>query len=356
MSRSPAQLGRKDWYGPDPEEPSALQRRLTAAASATRLAGRRFVDRARRNPPGFPATTPYPKVFVVGCGRSGTTWVQECLTGSDAIVSTQESHAYEYIYEPLRISGNTHAAWSHILNRYEMGRRLQRWTGLYWWITRDQLLEIASTALSMRNRPPEAVAQDSIRATFDSWYLAQASKGRVLLEKTPGHVMYGAQILDAFPEARIVEVVRDGRDVCVSLEKIAQTMQWPPTRREAQIELWKRAIETGEELHRHPLAPGRVIRVYYEDMLADPRRELTRLFAALDVSTTASEIERISATNNIAIQNPKVNGQRRKGVAGDWRNEFTADDIALFETLAGDVARRIGYDDMGRVREASGPR
>ncbi len=333
-----------------------MQRRLTAAAGATRLVHRRLVDRAHRNPPGFPATTPYPKVFVVGCGRSGTTWVQECLTGADAIVTTQESHAYEHVYEPLRASGNTPATWSHILNRYEMGRRRQAWTGLYWWITRDQLLSIASTALAMHGVPAETVAQQCIRATFDYWYAAAAHTGDVMVEKSPGHVAYGAQILEGFPEARIVEVVRDGRDVCVSLEKHAATMKWPPTRREAQIRLWTRAIEFGEQLQRHPLAPGRVIRVHYEDLSADSRRELTRLFAALDVAVPPDEIERIAATNDISARKVKAGGQRRKGVAGDWRNEFTADDIALFETLAGDIARRVGYDDVGRVREASGPR
>ena len=334
-----------------------MQRRVTAAAGATRLLRRRLVDRVRRHPPGFPPTTPYPKVFVVGCGRSGTTWVQECLTGAHQIVTTQESHAYEHIYEPLRTSGNTLATWSHILNRYEMGRRRQAWTGLYWWITRDQLLSIASTALSMRDvADSRAVAQECIRATFDYWFTASASADDVLLEKTPGHVAFGAQILEGFPEAKIVEVVRDGRDVCVSLEKHAATMKWPPTRREAQIRLWMRAIEFGEQLQQHPLAPGRVIRVYYEDLSADSRRELTRLFTALDVAVPPDEIERIAATNDISARKVKAGGQRRKGVAGDWRNEFTADDIALFETLAGETARRVGYDDIGRVREASGPR
>src|SRR5262245_36603636 len=32
--------------------------------------------RVRRRPRDLPAAPPYPKLFVVGCGRSGTSWVQ----------------------------------------------------------------------------------------------------------------------------------------------------------------------------------------------------------------------------------------------------------------------------------------
>jgi hypothetical protein len=157
-------------------------------------------------------------------------------------------------------------------------------------------------------------------------------------------------ILDWFPEARIIEVVRDGRDVCVSLEKHALTMDWPPTTRRGQIELWVRAIEHGRRLHADPRAAERVRRVHYEDLLSDPHAELTRLFDFCGIDVAADAIDGIIEANLISGQRTSEGGHRRKGVAGDWKIMLTPDDVTMFDELAGELSASVGYDESGRVR------
>jgi hypothetical protein len=343
-------LGRSDWFAPDPSEPSWLERQRLAASSAV-LVGRRTVVGRRPDGAGFRPPLAYPKVFVVGCGRSGTSWVQECLAAVPEVVSTQESHVYEQLYEPLVRAGNTPRTWARIVHRYQLDHRRQRWVGLYWWLTRDELLDVAAAAFAQRSEPVADVAQRAVTAILDAWHARCAAPGQTLLEKTPGHIAYGARILEGFPEAKIIEVVRDGRDVCVSLEKQAVSLRWPPTTREGQIRMWLRAIEHGEALQHHPAAPGRVVRVHYEDMLADPCGELARLFSAIDLTVNEEHIAGIVDEYDIGRWKNRGTGvHRRKGVAGDWKTEFSAADIQLFEELAGDTAHRIGYDASGRVR------
>jgi hypothetical protein len=292
----------------------------------------------------------YDKVFVVGCGRSGTTWVQECLSSAPEIVTTQESHAYENLYAPLLNAGNKVRTWSKILHRFDMDERRQRWVGLYWWVTRRDFIRVIERELSSRDTDLDAVAKSAVRSVFDSWFAGQGAPGRTLLEKTPGHVAYGPVILDHFPEARIIEVVRDGRDVCVSLEKHALTMDWPPTSRRGQIELWVRAIEHGRRLHDDPRWSERVRRVHYEDLLADPHTELTRLLQFCGVDVGPATLDEIIEANLISGQRTSEGGHRRKGVAGDWKNVLTPEDVALFDELAGELSTDLGYDGSGRVR------
>jgi len=354
MPRDREQLGRRDWYGPDPREPSRTERRLLAASGVASLASRSLTRRRGRSSDARDAPT-YRKVFVVGCGRSGTTWVQECLSTPATVTTTQESHAYENIYDPIRRLGNSPIAWARIVHHYLMDRRRQRWAGLYWWVTRRQLTDIAAAALAEGASSPEQTAQRAIHAVFDTWYSEHARPGQVLLEKTPGHIAYAHLILEEFADARIVEVMRDGRDVCVSLEKHAQTMHWPPTTRDAQIRMWKRCVEAGERLRLDPALGPRVFRVHYEDLRARPHRELSRLFEALDIAVTPTEIAEIVDVHDMSrVARRSEGGHRRKGAVGDWRTELSAEDVARFDELAGELARRVGYDDLGRVRASHG--
>jgi hypothetical protein len=344
-------LGRRDWNAPDPAPPAAWQRQLLSARNVATVATHRTAARLRRTPPRPESGLGYPKVFVVGCGRSGTSWVQDLLSGSSKVATNQESHIYEQIYTPLVTRGHSVRTWARVLHRYDMDERRQRWVGLYWWVTRRQLVDLIDGVVARPDLSPDAAARQVIEGILDTWYRNHARSGQVLLEKTPGHLGHGQVILDHFPEATMIEVVRDGRDVCVSLEKQAITLDWPPTSREAQIQMWKRNVERGEQLKSSPRFAPRVHRVHYEDLLADTETELARLFDVVNIDATPDEVSRIVEGNDISRHTGRGDGRhRRKGVSGEWRDELSSDDIALFDRLAGDTARAAGYDDRGRCR------
>src|SRR5262249_23262327 len=108
------------------------------------VAGRRVRGRtvARPDPP------PYRKLFVVGCGRSGTSWVQGVLAAPPGVIRTQESHAYEAVYAPVtRRSRASVNAWTKVLHRHDLSEREARWVGLHWWINRAHLLDLIDWGL-----------------------------------------------------------------------------------------------------------------------------------------------------------------------------------------------------------------
>jgi hypothetical protein len=317
------------------------RRKLVNSLSALRLVARHRLRSSRR---GSISAANVPKVFVVGCGRSGTSWVQDILAASGEVATTNESHAFETIYVPVtRTGASSPATWSKVLQRYDVGWREQRWTGLYWWVTRQELLDAVRDGLAAGTND-ETIALATIRSVLDRAFVSWGDEARVLVEKSPTHIFYAEHILSSYPEATIVEVVRDGRDVCISLEKQGLTLGWPPRRREDQIARWRRSVEAGQALHDDPRWKGRVLRVRYEDLHAQPIDEITRLyrFAGLDVDADeAAQVAEAASINNFADRGD--GRHRRKGAVGDWRHGLTEEDLAMIKREAGDLLEAVGY-------------
>ena len=78
------------------------------------------------------------------------------------------------------------------------------------------------------------------------------------IEKTPIHIKYIDKILEFFPEAKIVLMVKDGRDVVNSLYK-----RWK--RFDTSLLRWIEDNEAGLKYKNH----NSVLYVYYEDLIAD---------------------------------------------------------------------------------------
>lgn len=102
--------------------------------------------------------------------------------------------------------------------------------------------------------------------------------------------------------------------------------------------------------------PGTCL-VRYEDCLAQPAIELTRILRFLDEPIDLARIDEVvEETSFKAITSQKYDEEReagqtdnskfhRKGVAGDWTNHFNAQARELFEQIEGDSLRRLGYED-----------
>jgi hypothetical protein len=267
------------------------------------------------------------------------------LTTHPSVVSSSESHAYETIFEPVSARGHRSVrAWTKVLHRHDVSEREARWVGLHWWVNRATLLDLIGWALAAPD-DDDAVAERVIQGVFDSYFVEVGGDSqKTLLEKSPGHLRYAQRILRRYPEARVVEVVRDGRDVCVSLEMQALTAQWPPTARRAQIAMWSRAVRQGRALQADATVADRVLSVRYEDLKADPAAEIARLFEFAQLDASAAIVE--ATADRTDFRHRRLVGpghHNRKGEVGDWRNHFTPDDEALFRELAGEDFEAAGY-------------
>jgi hypothetical protein len=305
--------------------------------------------RATRRPLRPPDRRPYPKLFVVGCPRSGTTWVASMLQRHPRAIGTVESHAYDTVLGPFLFRGlRGDAGWRVVLTRYELMKSKPWGVGLHRYVSRPTFYRLVAAARAERLPSDVERAEWLIAWIYDRFFADRGGTGAdLLVEKTPRHQFYAERILRRFPEARLVEVVRDGRDVCVSMAARPRGERWPPRDRRDQVATWVEYVERGRRLAADPAFRGRVLQVRYEALQSDPVGGLRCLLTFAGLGCSDADAARIVAETEIARSRPaEAAGPPRRSArtaVGEWKAQFTVEDSALFERLAGVVSRELGY-------------
>ena len=331
------------------DRPRALTSGQAAQSKAVALAGAVAVVAGARGMTPWARSTAlptiaYPKVFVVGCPRSGTTWVNTILEGHPRVVGGRESHLYPTICGLMATQGRFSVkAWARLLYGVERGARLGRGAGVHNYVDRPTLARLGRGVLAEARSDDEA-ADRLIRAVLDSHFSnARGTSDDVLVEKTPFHIFHAERILSTFPEARLVEVVRDGRDVCVSMQMRAQRVPAFPTSREGQIDLWVRSVRHGLAVRRNPDFRDRVTVVRYEDLKADTVVETKRLFTAVGLDAPAELVAGAVDATDVSRLRTGPGEFHHRGEVGTWVDHFSADDERQFHARVGDLFTQIGY-------------
>jgi hypothetical protein len=242
--------------------------------------------------------------FVVGCSRSGTTLLRAMLDAHPALTVPPESH-FALARSPRALR-----------------RALRRdpWFAL-WGIDAPDLRGLDVPA--------------AVRALFAA-YAAARGKPRYA-DKTPHYVSHLPLLAARFPEARFVHVVRDGRDVALSLLEVP----WGPDDLEGAAGHWRRRVLEGRAA---ALRPDRYREVRYEALVADPEGALRPLCAWLGLDWHPA----LLAPRGAALTVPYPEHHARLALAPtpglrDWRRDMAAADAARFAAVAGDALAELGY-------------
>src|SRR6059058_5427828 len=165
-------------------------------------------------------------------------------------------------------------------------------------------------------------------------------------DKTPLYMQQLPLLERIFPDALWVHLVRDGRDAALSFLELPEGFSgktWALPRTLAQFAArWRTEILAARRLGRH--AGNRYLELRYEDLVADPERELGRVceHAALAWEPGMLDHTRVSDAANMPehrnLAQPPTPGLR------DWRSQMSRDDTLAFEQVAGDVLRSAGYE------------
>jgi hypothetical protein len=169
-------------------------------------------------------------------------------------------------------------------------------------------------------------------------------------EKTPGYVRCLPLLHRLFPWARTIHIIRDGRDTALSLMDWATESKGP-----GRLDLWRQEplglaalwwrwqVKSGIDAA-PSLAPGRHLQVRYEQLIARPEEELTRIAAFLQIPFAhemlayhAGKRRQGPSLSAKSAWLPPTSGLRV------WRTQMPPDDLQLFEALAGDLLAKVGY-------------
>jgi hypothetical protein len=104
-------------------------------------------------------------------------------------------------------------------------------------------------------------------------------------------------------------------------------------------------------LEQRYLPEGQIVKTSFETLLADTSAELTRILTeATGVAPHSERVEAVVRKYSFDRQAGRARGEEntgsflRKGVAGDWKNYFNREAAEVFDRHAGDVLVRLGYE------------
>jgi hypothetical protein len=309
--------------------------------------------------------------FIVGRARSGTTWLRGMLNSHPEILCWGEGRFFErnFKLEDFGQSQLTNLLPNSLYGAILESSHLRAWIDRAVWAT---------------GKDTDEHLNNLARLAIDYFLAEQLSKTdkRIVGDKTP---FVSAEVFEEiaaiYPEARVIHIIRDGRDAAVSL----MHHMWNYTKDRGGIydlepeELVRRdayrsgspvalaeglftkerltiiasdwSSGVGKAIEDGPALLGdNYIEVRYEDLLERPLEEVRRLLEFLGAGADESTVVRLVEKSAFERKSNREKGQEdsssrlRKGIAGDWKNAFTDGDKRIFKEVAGDLLIRLGYE------------
>jgi hypothetical protein len=302
-------------------------------------------------------------IFIVGHYKSGSTWLLNMLSLHPAIRGVQETHIFHHLRQTadLRTCARTlytSVPWSggglrqlprHVFlaqfGRFLRGRPLLSLPPRDRPITRLDLP--LRSQLVLRRKLGSSCSTHEFCWCFFSFLWSDLQPERYLLEKTPGHVHYIDDIVWIFPQARLLAIHRDGRDVVVSDRSFRKFYQRAPTWSLRQSILgWRAEMEAEFRAREH----SNLYVLSYEELIGNGRQILRSLLDHLELPTSDDVVEEMLRRSSFHFRSGRQPGQEklrsffRKGIVGDWQDQFGREEKSVFKELAGDLLIELGYE------------
>lgn len=297
----------------------------------------RVVCSAERYTRGRDDRSPCPLVFVVGCPRSGTTMLERMLDAHPLLAMAHESHWVTKHGTRGRDLTDQGLVRPRLLQKLYADHRFVRMAP-----DRDELQAYVADV------SPDYPS--FVRHVYASYGAVRGSV-HVGDKSTGGYVRKLARLHTICPQSRLVHLIRDGRDVCLSM------LTWPKAGRAAARHglwavdpvattalWWRWHVSAGIEQGR-ALSPTLYREVRYEQLVSEPAATCAELCAFLGLAPDAQ-----MATFH---QRPKAPATGRSANAAwlaptpglrNWQTQMPEASVEMFEAIAGDLLEELEYE------------
>ena len=265
-------------------------------------------------------------VFVVGCQRSGSTLLGSilgahsdivCLPEAQFIVDVMPGLDPQAICDPIEIVDRIEAHW-----------RFRIWG-----------FELAGA------RPPKSGTGSTYRAVIE-WlvdsYAKSVGRGRasIWVDQQPGNVLCMSRLLKHFPDAKVINIVRDGRAVAASL----MPLDWGPNEVYSAAKYWRERVGMGYTASSF-LGSNQLLHVRYEDLVLSSERVVPEIARFVGVSYEESMLnaDGIRLPRFTQKQHALVGSRPDKARIDAWRRILTPREVQIFESVVGDLLEQMGY-------------
>jgi hypothetical protein len=277
-----------------------------------------------------------PYVFIVGSTRSGTTLLQRIVDAHPQIAVVHETHWITRYFE--KRTGLTPEGFvtPELIPKLLEYRRFPKMK-----VGREELERLLNS--------DEPVSYSSfVSAIFD---LYGQREGKSLVgDKTPSYVLNIPILHGLWPTAKFVHIIRDGRDVCLSMVNwkkahvaAGRGATWTEDPVLTAALWWKQRVRLGRE-DGSVQGPELYYEIRYETLVSQPATECAALcdFLGLPYHDAMLRFYEGREKADPGLDAKKAWHPITPGLR-DWRSQMTLDDIERFEAAVGDLLDELGY-------------
>ena len=288
-------------------------------------------------------------IFIVGNSRSGTTMMGRIFGKHPNVYTFGELHFFGQLCAPPFSSGLSKKVAEELASElYCIQREGYRTYG-----NPRRFLKNAQTFLENLATYPQTPA-----ALFDAFLHHEAAEnGRTIpCDQTPRNVFYIADILELYPEARLINMIRDPRDVLLSQKRrwkrrflggtdmpMKETLRdWMNYHPITISHIWRTAVNAADQFVQHE----RVISIYFEELLTYPEKTVKSLCKFVGIAYTDEMLQVPQVGSSVGEDRPQqlgINPQRAHSWHNTSRQELNSTEIYLNQKINAVLMKKHNY-------------
>ncbi|MBL1233593.1 MAG: sulfotransferase [Flavobacteriales bacterium] len=275
-----------------------------------------------------------PFVFIVGRGRSGTTLLQNIIDANENAVLARESKIIIHLknkYFGVK-EFNTTIIEELISDLYK-----DRFFELFWQVNPTNLIKDLKSYPSQQLNFP--VICKIIYLHFTSFFDKKEIK--LIGDKNPAYAVFIPELLEVFPDAKFIHIIRDYRDNVVSNSKAFGEKSFGYLSYGWLV--FNKKIEAAKKIY-----PNKFYTLRYEDLVNFPKEKTIEICRFLNLEFNEKMLNFSTKIEALPIELPNNHKNLTKPInnsqVGKYKGVLTKNELELIDFICGDLAKKYDYN------------
>ncbi len=163
--------------------------------------------------------------------------------------------------------------------------------------------------------------------------------------KAPKYILFLNELFKYFPNSKFIHIIRDGRDVSVSMDKFFFEQFKKRYKFDYNVKTWVVSINQGKKFRKNK----NYIEIKYGDLIKDTYKTLSKISDFLNVKTPSKKdisnyYKKVNPKKIVSTHRSQVSQPPYKKSIGKWKKEMTPKQKRIFKKIAGKTLMELGYE------------